>query len=71
MTFIELEDQPSEQTELTPAHEGMVKCSWCGEIVRLDHHELALAMCQSCFDRMLAEFLRSQQAKVDASASDR
>ena len=39
----------------------MVKCSWCGEIIRLDGNELALAMCQGCYDRMLAEFLRAQQ----------
>jgi hypothetical protein len=40
----------------------MVRCSWCGEIIRLDGSELALAMCQTCYDQMLAEFLRAQQA---------
>ena len=40
----------------------MVKCSWCGDIIQLAGRELALAMCQACYDRMLGEFLRAQQA---------
>jgi formylmethanofuran dehydrogenase subunit E len=50
----------------------MVKCSWCGEIIRLDGNELALAMCQPCYDRMLVEFLRAQQAnQTPTRPSDR
>lgn len=50
----------------------MVKCSWCGEIIRLDGSELALAMCQACYDRMLAEFLRAQQVnQTPTHPSDR
>ena len=71
MTFIEIEETHYEPRELAQADERMVKCSWCGQIIHLDGHELALAMCQSCFDQMLAEFLRSQQAREDIHASDR
>ncbi len=54
------------------ASPAMVKCSWCGEIIRLDGHELALAMCQTCYDRMLGEFLRAQQAnQTPTHPSDR
>jgi len=50
----------------------MVKCSWCGEIIRLDGSELALAMCQPCYDRMLKEFLRAQHAnQTPTRPSDR
>ncbi len=50
----------------------MVKCSWCGEIIRLDGSDLALAMCQSCYDQMLGEFLRAQQAnQAPSRPSDR
>jgi hypothetical protein len=71
MTFIEIEDAFPEcdeplQRQLT------IKCSWCGAIIRLEGEELALAMCQSCYDRMLADFLRQQQTgKADVHASDR
>jgi len=35
------------------------KCSWCGEIIRLNDNEPTGAMCQSCYDVMLAEFRRA------------
>ncbi len=71
MTFLMIEDALTDEEELAQ-QSGMVKCSWCGEIIRLDGKELALAMCQTCYERMLAEFLRGQQAKeADSHASDR
>lgn len=37
-----------------------VRCSWCGALISLSGTELALAMCKSCYEGMLAEFLREQ-----------
>jgi hypothetical protein len=73
MTFIEIEEAPiDEELEAISQNNPTAKCSWCGEIIRLDGHELALAMCQGCYDRMLQEFLREQQLKQAPShASDR
>jgi hypothetical protein len=49
-----------------------VKCSWCGEVIRLDGQDLALAMCKSCYDIMMSEFLRAQrQLSRSPNASDR
>jgi formylmethanofuran dehydrogenase subunit E len=68
MTIL-IEDALPEQEFASP---NMVKCSWCGEIIRLDGNELALAMCQPCYDRMLGEFLRAQQAiQTPTRPSDR
>jgi len=49
-----------------------VRCSWCGEVIRRDGKELALAMCKSCYDTMMSEFLRAQR-RLSSSlhASDR
>jgi ribosome-binding protein aMBF1 (putative translation factor) len=70
MTLVLIEDNLSEDERLAQQANPTVKCGWCGEIIRLDGSELA--MCQSCYDGMLAEFLRSQQAKQAPSrASDR
>ena len=70
MTYLQLEEVSSDDDLLGQIGQT-VKCSWCGEIIRLDGHELALAMCQSCYDRMLAEFLRAQQTKQPTThASD-
>ena len=63
MTLVLVEDNLSEEEQLAQQANPTVKCGWCGEIIRLDGSELALAMCQSCYDGMLAEFLRSQQAR--------
>ena len=57
MTIV-IEDVLGEQEFAAP---DMVKCSWCGAIIRRDVSELDLAMCQQCYERMLAEFLRAQQ----------
>ena len=72
MTLVLVEDNLSEEEQLAQQANPTVKCGWCGEIIRLDGSELALAMCQSCYDGMLAEFLRSQQVKQAANRpSDR
>ena len=72
MTFLMIEDALTEEEQLVQPDGLTVKCSWCGEIIRLDGKELALAMCQTCYERMLAEFLQAQQLKqADSHASDR
>jgi hypothetical protein len=72
VTLLLIEDDLSEEDQLAQQANPTVKCGWCGEIIRLDGSELALAMCQACYDGMLAEFLRSQQAKQALNnASDR
>jgi hypothetical protein len=72
MTFLMIEDALSDEDELAQQTGLTVKCSWCGEIIQLDGKELALAMCQGCYERMLAEYLRAQQMnRPDSNASDR
>jgi hypothetical protein len=73
MTFIEIEDAlPDQREDLTAETDLTIKCSWCGEIIHLHGQELALAMCQGCYERMLADFLRAQQLKqTPRHASDR
>jgi hypothetical protein len=61
MTLLQIEDALSDEEELAPQNGPTVKCSWCGKIIQLDGKELTLAMCQACYERMLAEFLRAQQ----------
>ena len=72
MTLMLIEDTLTEEEAISQHVAPTVKCGWCGAIIRLDGNELALAMCQSCYDGMLAEFLREQQMKSDnRHASDR
>ena len=73
MTFIELEDAPPDfAAEFAQPNNQTIKCSWCGEIISLDGHELALAMCQACYKKMLDEFLRAQQSnQTPTHPSDR
>jgi formylmethanofuran dehydrogenase subunit E len=72
MTFMTIEDTLTDEEEVAQSNNQTVKCSWCGEIIRLDGKELALAMCQACYEQMLSEFLRSQKLKrPDIHASDR
>ena len=72
MTFLMIEDALTEDEQFAPPDGLTVKCSWCGEIIRLDGKELALAMCQACYERMLSEFLKAQQLKqADSHASER
>jgi len=67
-----IEDALSDAEELAQKTGLTVKCSWCGEIIQLHGKELALAMCQACYEQMLAEFLRAQQMnQADYNASDR
>jgi len=70
MTFIEIEDAPTDHEEVIGQNERTVKCSWCGKVIRLDGKELPLAICDDCFDRMLADFVRQQTSK-SSHASDR
>jgi formylmethanofuran dehydrogenase subunit E len=62
MTLMLVEDTLSEEEQLEQLANPTVKCSWCGELIRLDGEELALAMCPSCYERMLAEYERSMKA---------
>jgi hypothetical protein len=72
MTFMMIEDALTDEEELAQQNNQRVKCSWCGEIIRLEGKELALAMCQACYEQMLSEFLRAQQMhQPDSHASDR
>jgi hypothetical protein len=72
MTPLQIEDALTDEEELAQQDGLTVKCSWCGEIIQLDGKELTLAMCQACYERMLAEFLRAQQMnQTDSHASDR
>lgn len=72
MTLLQLQEVLSDEELVEQGTGRTVKCSWCGEIIRLDGNELALAMCQVCYDRMLAEFLRAQRMNQLAThASDR
>ena len=72
MTILQIEDALTDEEELAQQNGPTVKCSWCGEIIHLEGKELALAMCQACYERMLAEFLRAQQMnQPDSHASDR
>jgi hypothetical protein len=72
MTILEIEDAASDEEQFAPGTGLTVKCSWCGEIIRLDGREYALAMCQACYEQMLTEYLRAQQANhASEHASDR
>jgi len=72
MTLLLIEDDIPEEEQLAQQANPSVKCGWCGAIIRLDGNELALAMCQACYEGMMAEFLRSQQARsAPSNASER
>jgi hypothetical protein len=72
MTLMLIEDTYSEEEQLAQLANPTVKCSWCGEIIRLDGEELALAMCATCHARMLAEYERSLKAyQTEDRVSDR
>ena len=72
MTLMLIEDGLSEEEQLAQLASPTVKCSWCGEIIRLEGDELALAMCPACYARMLAEYERSlNTSQAERDASDR
>jgi Zn finger protein HypA/HybF involved in hydrogenase expression len=72
MTLMLLEDTLSEEEQLELLASPTVKCSWCGALIRIDGEELALAMCPSCYERMLAEYERSLKTRQTAvHVSDR
>jgi len=69
MTLTLVEDILSEEEQLEQLAHPTVKCSWCGQIIRLDGEELALAMCDSCYEGMLEEYERSMRDnQCEASA---
>ena len=37
-----------------------VKCAWCGELIQMNGKDDAVGMCQSCYARLMSEFLRAQ-----------
>jgi formylmethanofuran dehydrogenase subunit E len=65
MTFLMIEDALTDEQELAQQNNQTVKCSWCGEIIRLDGKELALAMCQACYEQNAG---RVSARATDASA---
>jgi Zn finger protein HypA/HybF involved in hydrogenase expression len=72
MTLMLVEDNLSEEEQLELQAHLTVKCSWCGDIIRLNNGELALAMCPACYDRMLAEYERAlKNVQPGSHASDR
>ena len=72
MTLMLVEDTLSEEEQLEQLANPTVKCSWCGALIRIDGEELALAMCPSCYDRMVAEYERSLKSNESQDyASDR
>jgi hypothetical protein len=48
-----------------------VRCSWCGEVIHREGKDLALAMCKSCYDVMMSEFLRARELSRSPHASER
>ncbi len=50
MTLLLLEEDIPEEEQLARHANPTVKCGWCGAIIRLDGNELALAMCQDCYE---------------------
>jgi hypothetical protein len=72
MTLMLLEDTLSEEEQLEQLASPTVKCSWCGALMRIAGEELALAMCPSCYERMLAEYERAMRNnQSEDHASDR
>ena len=74
MTLTLIEATYSEEEQLEQLFNPTVKCSWCGEIIKLDGEELALAMCATCYERMVAEYeqsLKTHQADSSSHTSDR
>lgn len=72
MTLTLIEDTLSEEEQLDLQAHPSVKCSWCGEIVRVEGEELALAICPACYERMLAEYEQALKTyQPESHASDR
>lgn len=72
MTLMFVEDTLTEQEQLEQLASPTVKCSWCGSLIRMSGEELALAMCPSCYERMLVEYERSMRDNhSEDHASDR
>jgi Zn finger protein HypA/HybF involved in hydrogenase expression len=72
MTLTLIEDALSEEEQLELQAHPTVKCSWCGQLIRIEGEELALAICPTCYERMLADYERALKARQsNAHASDR
>ena len=72
MTLMFVEDTLSEEEQLEQLASPTVKCSWCGALITLNGEELALAMCPSCYERMLTEYERSMRDNhFEGHVSDR
>ena len=69
MTLMLLEDILSEEEQLEQLANPTVKCSWCGQLIRIEGQELALAMCPQCYARMLAEYEQSLKSSQSADNS--
>jgi hypothetical protein len=70
MTII-LEEVDSDESPNGEAT-NIVKCSWCGEIIECGRTVLAVAMCQPCHAKMLADFQKARQhLSSSPHASDR
>ena len=70
MTLMIIENTQSEEEQLAQIANPTVKCSWCGEMMQVSG-ELVLAMCPSCYARMLAEYERSLKHRSRGPHSDR
>jgi Zn finger protein HypA/HybF involved in hydrogenase expression len=70
MTLTLIEDTLSEEEQLELQAHPTVKCSWCGDLIRIDGEELALAICPACYERMLADYERALKTH-QPNASDR
>jgi len=71
MTFMLMEDALPEEEQLAQLSNPTVKCSWCGELIRLEGEELVLAICPACYTRMLAEYELTLKTHHDTHSSDR
>jgi hypothetical protein len=71
MTLMLLEDALPEEEQLAQLSSPTVKCSWCGELIRLEGDDLVLAICPACYARMLAEYERALKNHHDTHSSDR
>lgn len=70
MTLTLIEDTLSEEEQLELQAHPTVKCSWCGQLIRIEGAELALAICPACYERMLADYERALKTH-QPHASDR
>jgi len=51
-------DEPGPEDFRGQPAQPRVTCGWCGEVMQMNGK--AAAMCQSCYARLMSEFLRAQ-----------